>query len=159
MPDSSIILSVLRRLLLALFVAGVVITGTELFLLEHTEEWQIAPLVLLALSLLVLGWHAMSKSRTSIRTFQAVMLLFIVGGISGIALHYNGNVEFELEMYPSLSGIELFSKAMHGAFPALAPSAMIHLGLLGFAYTFRHPLLTNSNKEQSFSKGVTHEQK
>ena len=159
MPDSSIILSVLRRLLLALFVAGVVITGTELLLLEHTEEWQIAPLVLLTVSLAVLAWHAMSKSRASIRTFQMVMLLFIVGGISGIALHYNGNVEFELEMYPSLSGIELFSKAMHGAFPALAPSAMIHLGLLGFAYTFRHPLLTNSNKEQSFSKGVTHEQK
>jgi len=146
-------------LLLALFVAGVVITGTELLLLEHTEEWQIAPLVLLTVSLAVLAWHAMSKSRASIRTFQMVMLLFIVGGISGIALHYNGNVEFELEMYPSLSGIELFSKAMHGAFPALAPSAMIHLGLLGFAYTFRHPLLTNSNKEQSFSKGVTHEQK
>ena len=155
--DSASVLSVLRRFLLTLFVVGVVVTGAELLLLEHTESWQITPLALLATSLIVLSWHGLQKSKTSMKAFQGTMLLFILAGIAGIAFHYNGNVEFELEMYPSLSGAELFAKAVHGAFPALAPSAMIYLGLVGLAFTFRHPLLHQSKNEQFQTSGVEHE--
>jgi hypothetical protein len=55
--------------------------------------------------------------------------------------HYQGNMEFELETYPSISGLALFKEAMMGATPALAPGTMIELGLIGLAYTYRHPLL------------------
>lgn len=50
-----------------------------------------------------------------------------------------GNVEFELEMYPDLSGWKLFRDSMMGATPALAPGAMVQIGLVGLAWTFRHP--------------------
>ena len=63
-------------------------------------------------------------------------------GVLGLYLHYRGNVEFELEMYSSLRGFELFWEALKGATPALAPAAMAHLGLVGLAYSYHHPLLT-----------------
>jgi hypothetical protein len=47
-------------------------------------------------------------------------------------------------MYPSLTGFELFREAISGATPTLAPGAMLHLGLLGLLYTFRHPALKRS---------------
>ena len=49
------------------------------------------------------------------------MALFVLSGGIGVALHYRGNVEFELEMYPSLSGLELVRKTLTGATPVLAP--------------------------------------
>ena len=30
---------------------------------------------------------------------------FVVSGVVGLWLHYQGNAEFELEMYPSLQGL------------------------------------------------------
>lgn len=131
---------VLRGFCLALFVLGIVGAGTELVLLEHTESvWQWIPLVLMGASLAVLGWRAVSRGRTSLRVFQVVMVLFVASGFVGLFQHYRGNAEFELEMYPSIAGAELFWKSITGATPALAPGTMIELGLLGLAYTFRHP--------------------
>jgi uncharacterized membrane-anchored protein YitT (DUF2179 family) len=136
---------VMRSLLLGLFLLGVLGAGTELVLLEHTENpWQWTPLVLMAISLLVLGWRALDRKAASLRVFQGTMILFVVGGLLGLLLHYRGNVEFELEMYPTLKGLDLFWKAITGATPALAPGTMIELGLLGLAYTYRHPALVKS---------------
>ena len=134
--------TVLRSVLLAIFVFGVVGTGAELILLEHYEDvWQWTPLALMAASLLVLGWHLASGGRLSTRAFQIVMVLFVVGGVVGVVLHYRGNAVFELEMYPSLVGFDLFTESIRGATPALAPGTMVQLGLIGLAYTFRHPAL------------------
>jgi hypothetical protein len=47
-----------------------------------------------------------------------------------------------------MKGMDLLSKAMTGAAPALAPGAMIQLGLLGLVYTFRHPALGHESKEE-----------
>ena len=69
------------------------------------------------------------------------MVLCVVSGFLGVLLHYRGNVEFELEMYPDLSGWKLLKESMMGATPALAPGAMIQVGLVGLAWTFRHPAL------------------
>lgn len=136
-------LTAVRSFLLAILVIGVVGTGMELVLLEHTDgAWQWAPLVLLALALPILVWHAAARRRASTRALQAMMLLFILSGVAGLVLHYRGNVEFELEMHPSLEGLGLVWGAMTGATPALAPGTMIQLGLLGLAYTYRHPALT-----------------
>ena len=133
-------LPVLRRLLLGLFLFGVLGTAVELVLLEHTEGfWQWVPLALIALALLPLAWFAVSPGAAPLRVFRGFMIAFLASGITGLVLHYLGNVEFELEMYPSLAGPELFWKAITGATPALAPGTMILFGLLGLAYAWRHP--------------------
>jgi len=138
----------LRTFLLTIFIIGLLGAGAELLLLEHTEEFrQWIPLVLMAISLLVLGWHGWSHRSISLRVFQGTMLLFVFSGLIGVFLHYQGNVEFELEMYPTLAGWELFGKAMQGATPALAPGTMIQLGLLGLAYSYRHPILRKAIRE------------
>jgi hypothetical protein len=68
------------------------------------------------------------------------MVLFVVAGALGIYYHYAANVEFQREVDPSLVGTALFWKAMAAkAPPALAPGSMAQLGLIGLAYTFRHP--------------------
>ncbi len=131
-----------RVLLLALFAFGVVGSGVELLLLEHTEDvWQLSPLILMGLALAVMVWLVLDQRRVSVRVFQATMLLHVASGLIGLYLHYRGNVEFELEMYPGLSGMALFWEALKGATPSLAPGTMLVLGLLGLLYTFRHPAL------------------
>lgn len=135
---------VLRRLLLAILLLAMVGTGTELVLLEHTETiWQLIPLALLASGILGALATAVRRGKPAIRVFQALMTLFILAGFTGLFLHYKGNVEFELEMYPTMKGLDLFRESMMGATPALAPGAMIWLGLLGLAFTFGHPHLRN----------------
>ena len=131
-----------RGVLLILFLIGVVGTGAELLLLGHTEDlWQWAPLVLMAVSLVTLGWRVVARGSASLRVFQGTMILIVLSGGVGLWLHYHGNAEFELEMYPALQGVELFWESVTGATPTLAPGAMLELGLLGLAYTYRHPAL------------------
>jgi len=68
------------------------------------------------------------------------MLLFIGAGLLGGVLHIRSSMEFQLETDPSLRGRKLFSKAMQAkAPPALAPRAMLQLGLLGLAFTYQQP--------------------
>jgi hypothetical protein len=134
---------VIRRILLFTLVLGLVGTGIELLLLEHFEEWrQMIPLGLIACALLVLIWHGLDRGPTPVRTLQVVMTTFAFAGLAGLTLHYKGNVEFELEMYPSRAGFELFREAMMGATPALAPGSMIQIALIGLAYSYSHPRLT-----------------
>jgi len=135
----------LRTFLLTIFIIGLLGAGAELLLLEHTEDfWQWIPLVLIVISLLVLGWSGWSRGPVGMRVFQGMMILFVISGFLGLFLHYQGNVEFELEMYPALTGWELFGKAMQGATPTLAPGTMIPLGLLGLTYSYQHPALRKS---------------
>jgi hypothetical protein len=138
----------MRAMVLAVFLLGLVGTGLELVFLEHTAGLsQLIPMVLFVMSLLVLAWHALERKSASLRAFQITMLLFVAGGLLGGALHFRFNWEFELEGNPEMARMELFSKAMKGAAPSLAPGAMIQLGLLGLIYTLKHPALQQS-KEQ-----------
>ena len=139
----------LRRLLLALVLAGTGGLALELLLLEHFDSpWQWAPLVLLALVLLVGGAVAMRPGRRLLRVFQGLMALCTAAGVLGVYLHYRGNIEFELEDDPSRSGLVLFWEAIRGATPALAPGALSQLGLLGLAVAFRHPELRSSPSDR-----------
>lgn len=132
-----------RRILLAILIAGIAGISLELWLLAHTEDvYQQIPLWLAALGLIVMATLARRPSAGMVRLFQAVMALFLISGIVGIYLHFQVNMEFQLEMDPALSGLALFRKAILAKSPpALAPGAMIQLGLIGLAYTFRHPAL------------------
>ena len=132
--------TVLRKLLLVTLVVSLVGTFTELLLLEHFEDvWQWAPLAVLGAALATLAWHGLDRGPASLNVLRGLMVLCIVSGAVGVLLHYKGNVEFELEMYPDLSGWQLFKDSMMGATPALAPGAMLQIGLVGLAWTFRHP--------------------
>ena len=133
-------LSTIRGFLLVLFLIGVIGTSVELLLLGHTADlWQGAPLALMAVSLMVLVWRFVDRRAISLRVFQGTMVLFLMSGVVGLWLHYKGNAEFEREIYPSLRGLDLFQEALTGATPTLAPGTMLELGLLGLAYTYRHP--------------------
>jgi hypothetical protein len=134
---------VIRTAVLAVFVFGVVGLLGELVLLEHTEDfWQLTPLVLLGASPVLLVWHARSRGTGALRAFQVLMGFFIISGIAGLILHYQGNVEFELEMQPGARGLALVWEALKGATPALAPGTMLQLGFLGLVYTYQHPRLS-----------------
>ena len=140
--DAARTLHVVRAALLGLVVLGLVGTGIELVLLEHTEEAvQWSPIALTGIALAVIVWQLLAPSRWSVRTLQVTMTLLIIAGIVGTILHYRGNVEFELEMHPDVGGLALFRDAMMGATPALSPGAMVLLGALGLLYAFRHPAL------------------
>ncbi len=135
----------MQRMILGIFLFTLTGTAAELLLLDHIEGiWQLIPLILMGFSLLVLAWLQLSKSFMSIRVFQGTMMLFIASGIIGSWQHFSGNREFELEMYESMKGWELFWESMKGAFPVLAPGTMIALGLIGWVYT-RYQLQNHSD--------------
>lgn len=130
----------IRAFLLAVLAVGMLGMGTELLLIGHAESaQQLIPLVLLALGIVTLGGHAVAPRAATVRALQAAMTLFVVSGVVGVWLHVLGNVEFELEMYPSMQGIELVKKTLTGATPVLAPGSMTLLGLIGLTHSYRHP--------------------
>ena len=140
----------MRRGILLIFVLGTVGLGTELLLLGHFEEWrQWVPLVLLALGLILLAARMLYRGAVILRLFRLTMLAFVLGGMVGLWFHLSANMEFELEMYPTLGGLELLSKALGGAMPALAPGALVQLGLVGFLYTYQHPALIREQIEEN----------
>ena len=143
-------LPVIRKFLLILFLLGTVGAGSELLLIEHTEEkFQLIPLALMGFSLVVAIWFVVGKGPASLRVFQQTMFLFIMSGFTGHWLHYKANTEFELEMYPTLGGLDLFWEAIKGSTPpTLAPGTMILLGLLGLAFTYKHPVLSAISKRK-----------
>ena len=63
--------SLIRAMLLTIFILGSVGSGAELLLLNHIESLlQWIPLVLIMLSFLVLGWHAVRRTPASTRAIQ-----------------------------------------------------------------------------------------
>jgi len=144
-------LTILRRALLAILLLGMIGTTGELLLVGHFEDlWQWTPLVSMVTSLVALGWHAIHRCAASVRVLQLTMMLFVLSGATGIVLHCRAKIEFKREVNPFLGGFDLFWEAMKSqAPPPLAPGAMIQMGLLGLAYTYRHPALEKSEGKES----------
>ena len=129
----------LRRFLAAIFLLGSVGLAAELILIGHIQDaLQQIPLVFIAAGTATLIWDAAQPSVWSLRLFRAAAVLLVAGGLLGVVLHYQSNVEFEREMYPDLRGFQLIREALAGAIPALAPGALVQLGLVGLAYAY-HP--------------------
>ena len=139
--DSTV--TVLRRLLLGLLLFGLTGTATELLLISHDEDiWQMIPIVAIALAaILSIGLAATSRTTPPavlMRLFQGMMVLLILSGGAGMVLHYRANMEFKLEMDPTLEGFALFWSVVRAKTPpALAPATLALLGLLGLTHTFR----------------------
>jgi hypothetical protein len=133
-----------RRILLAILLVGLAGITVELLLLGHDEDLnQLIPLVLAAAAVLASIVVTARPSAVTVRIFQVVMVLLVISGGLGMYLHFRATSEFQLEMDPTLAGFALFKKAVLAkAPPALAPGSMTQLGLIGLAYTFRHPALS-----------------
>ena len=122
----------------------------ELILLEHTEgTWQKLPLALLAAGLLAILVEPRARGRQSTAAVRLVMALFLVAGAIGLYQHYAGNLEFERELNPARRGWDLAWQTLKGATPALAPGAMIYLGLIGLACTSRSVESPDDQRVQS----------
>ncbi len=139
-------LAALRRLLLGLLAFGLVGTATDLLLIGHDEDaWQLVPLGMIGLALvatfgLAVTGPAAGRAGMIVRLFRAVMVLLILTGGVGALLHYRANMEFKLEMDPSLTGFALFFSVVRATTPpAMAPSTLVLLGLLGLAAAYRRP--------------------
>jgi hypothetical protein len=133
-------LAFIRRLLLLSLATGIVGTGGELLLLGHVESLtQWIPVAALGVAVPVLIWHSAAPGRLSVRTLQVLMAVFIVCGVVGVGLHYDGNVEFEQELHPNEARLTSLRHTVAGATPLLAPGSMVLLGLVGAAHAYRHP--------------------
>lgn len=141
--DPATIIEHLRRLVLLLLAWSMLATAIDLYLLGHYEDpKQWLPLVALASGLAAVAWCAVGESTASLRVLQVVMAACVVLGIVGVVLHYRGNMEFQLEIDPSIGAWALFTTVVRAkAPPTMAPGAMAQLGLLGLIYTYRHPAL------------------
>jgi hypothetical protein len=142
MPASAI----LRKYLLAILGLGIIGVEAELLLMGHYDGYQqLIPVVLLGVGAAVMAWWLADGKARSLKTLRAVMVLYLVAGVVGVILHYDGNAAFEVELSPEIGGVDLIVESLTGATPALAPGTMIQLGLLGLLYTFRHPVLSGSD--------------
>jgi hypothetical protein len=134
-----------RKALAAVLIFGLFGTEVELFLLKHTDgAWQLVPVVLVGATLLLAVWAAARPGPLTLGILRVVMGVFLIVGITGIILHFTGNVGYERESNPGLGGADLYRAAMMGSTPLLAPGVMIQLGLVGLLYTYRHPVFTRT---------------
>jgi hypothetical protein len=131
---------VLRRAILAILIIVLAGTEAELLLLKHVgDNWQLVPVAIIPLTLLVLIWHGLSRGTTALRALQVLMAASLLSGGIGVIQHYRANLIDASESDPSLSGKALYIKATAGSIPALAPGTMVQIALLGLAFAFRHP--------------------
>ena len=139
-------LSLLRALLVGLFMFGLAGTITELVMLEHYEEaWMVAPLAAIGLSIVAAALHLVVDSARTATLLRALGVVLVALGAIGMVLHFRGSMEFQLEMDPTMSRWDLFWKVLHmKAPPTLAPGSLIQFGLLGILSTFRHPALAGT---------------
>ena len=143
MMDEPADLSFLRKSLAAILIFGLVGTEVELVLLKHTDGfWQLVPVVLVGLTLVLAVWATIAPGRASLGILQIVMSVFLVVGIVGVYQHLTGNIAYEKESNPGLAGAELYKAALMGSTPLLAPGVLLQLGLIGLLYTHRHPAHT-----------------
>ena len=126
---------------------GVIGTLTELLLLAHYEDAvQLIPTVLLGVCLVIIAWHATRPSVTTVRLLQGTMLLLLAAGAAGVAFHFNGAAEFQLEIDPSMARSALIAKVLrvHSP-PLLAPASLVQLAFVGLIHTYQHPRLTKGS--------------
>jgi hypothetical protein len=129
----------LRVILLGLVALGLAGTAVELTLLAHDEDLnQFIPFVAIGVGLVAIAWRLAQPRRAAVHAVRVAMLALVVTGAVGVVLHYRGNMEFQLELDPSLSGMTLIMKVLEAkAPPALAPANMALLGFIGLAGVHR----------------------
>ncbi len=130
-----------------LMILQTVVLFIELLLIGHNEGWQqMIPLVALALLFVLFLLSFLGKLQRSYSWVMGFLIINTAVGLLGLFFHMKGNIEFEKELYPGLSGFKLLSEAATGATPILAPLSMTGLGLLGLLYFKLKESLTINQK-------------
>ncbi|HYC49462.1 MAG TPA: hypothetical protein VEB19_00005 [Gemmatimonadaceae bacterium] len=145
----------LSRLLLLIWILGLLGVAAELVLLEHYEDVkQFIPFVVIAGCVLVGAWLAIRPGqRAAERAFQLTIALLAISGVLGVVFHYWGNLEFERERDASLSGLRLVWEVLTGATPALAPGTMILFAFIGYAVIEARRQPRRSSEAESRGRG------
>ncbi|HSM59887.1 MAG TPA: hypothetical protein VK849_03775 [Longimicrobiales bacterium] len=139
-----------RRLALLLLLFEMTGGLVELYFLEHYEDaLQWTPLLSLGAGLMLAGLVALRPTGLAVRLLQVLMSWYLVAAVLGVYLHLESNLEFELELRPSMAGTELVMETLRGAMPAFAPGAMAQLGLLGLLVCHRHPSLAPGDRREA----------
>lgn len=146
----------LRRIVFIILGITLVGTASELVLLAHWEspiQW--IPLVGYSLGLITWAAVGVKTGHLTLRAFQVVMAGFVIAGAAGVFFHFRGNVAFARETYPDMTGLAFLKEVITGATPMLAPGTMAQLGLLGLAFTYRHPGLRAGANGPTLDKAAT----
>jgi hypothetical protein len=138
MAPSTNSVSVIRRVILGALLLGMAGLFTELLLLAHYEDvTQQIPLVLLAAGLVIVLVDLIVPRRWTSTLVQLSMALFIGAGLLGMFFHFQGSREFQLEMDPTMSGIDLVWHVLRAKSPpTLSPGTMVQMGILGLGYAY-----------------------
>lgn len=131
----------LPRFLWYVTMGGMLGLVLELLLLAHTEDLlQWIPLILLGLGLAGLVLAGARPTPARLRAVQVAMATLLVAGVAGVVLHFLGNRAFQLEIDPTLHGWALAWKVIRAhSPPALAPGALVLVGLVGIGWTVAVP--------------------
>ena len=107
--------------------------------MAHTEDTlQFAPFIAMAVALAAVAWRLARPHSAAAAAVRVAMGIMIVTGAVGVGLHFQANMEFQLELDKSLSGMTLIMKVLEAkAPPALAPGNMALLGCIGLAAVYR----------------------
>ncbi|MEP2771828.1 MAG: hypothetical protein ABJH05_06745 [Fulvivirga sp.] len=125
----------IKSLTTAAIVFMAVGTVAELLLLSHYEDtWQLLPIILISLSMVLMVIVGHSRSTLALQTFKALLVTCALSGVLGAYFHLQANMEFEMELHPTQSWTTSFIESLSGALPALAPGSMILFGLIGYIY-------------------------
>lgn len=104
-----------RRLAFYLLLFATLGTGIELIFLEHFEDpWQWAPIALLGVGLVLGAAVVLRPSRPTVRALQLLMISYVLSAGVGLYLHLKANVEFELELRPTMANTELIIETLKG---------------------------------------------
>jgi len=128
----------IRRVILGVLVLGMTGLLTELALLAHYADFkQQIPLLLMAAGLAAIIIDLAVSRTWSGRFVQLTMVLFITAGFLGMYFHYQGSREFQIEMDPTMSGMNLMWHVLQAKSPpTLSPGTMVQMGILGLGYAY-----------------------
>lgn len=135
-----------RRFLLWVSAGLFIGTPVELWLTDHMGDWQQwMPFGLSAVGLVMVASALWAPGRRTLLALRGAMVLVGAGAVYGIYSHLTANLEFEMEIQPTLGLGDVFWEALQGASPLLAPGILALAALLGLAATFWHPMLQRPN--------------
>lgn len=103
---------------------------TDLILIGHYESfWQMIPLLLQLLAGFAVIFYYKKPIRFLEKVVNVMVILLMLSAFIGVGFHLHNNWEFEQELHPGQSMVQLFKNVLTGAIPVMAPGAMIVSGL------------------------------
>ena len=94
-------MTTIRIVLFAILLLGMIGSGAELILLDHTEDWrQWIPLILIGLGLLASGWHGLQSTARSVRSLAGDLHRLHCERLSGNLFSLSGQRRIQIGIQP-----------------------------------------------------------